>query len=380
MIIKVGTHKCEIEKSPVNELEVNVTKIQFEFDEALENLVKEAYFTLEGHTYKVLIQENECYIPNEVLIKKGTVEIGVVAFEVENEETITRYNPSPVYINTWEGSLKEADNTEPITPTDKEQIEQALLEVQSQMDNLDIEAEKVEDTATITIIGKDGEVKTTVQIKDGEKGEQGEPGVPGAVKFIIVQTLPTTDIQTDAIYLVPKEDQETTDLYDEYMYVNNEWELLGQKQITVDLTDYVKNTDYATASKGGVINKGGGYAFNVSNSGNAYCDSLNYSQYTNSYWGNTFISKGTLENVIAGKGLVSNTNWATDSVGGVVKVISEFGVQAYNGYLSALVKTYAQYQSMQDYGIIGKGTLENVLTAKIGDIDSVLDAINGEVQ
>lgn len=137
MLVKVHEHTIEIVEKPVNELEVNVTKITFEFDESMENLTKEAYFTYNNHTYKVLIQNNECYIPNEVLVEKGTIELGVVAFEVEDEETLIRYNPKPVYFATWEGSLKEADNTEPITPTDKEQIESAIAQLQSDVEELD---------------------------------------------------------------------------------------------------------------------------------------------------------------------------------------------------------------------------------------------------
>jgi hypothetical protein len=231
--------------------------------------------------------------------------------------------------------MVEADNTEPITPTDKEQIEAQLTEISNQMDNIDIEAQKVEHTTTITITRKDG-TSYEVEVLDGEKGEQGEPGVPGAVKFIIVQTLPTEDIQTDAIYLVPSEEPTTQDLYLEYMYINNQWELLGQKQIVVDLTDYVKNTDYATASKGGVFKIANNFATAIYN-GQLYATEISYSGYTSTFSNNGFISKGTLENVITGKGLINNQ-----------------------------VNNLANYYT--------KTEIDNT----IGDIASVIDAINGE--
>lgn len=127
MKIIVNAHKCIIDKTPVNELEINITKCEFEFaEEITSEFVKEAYFTLNGATYKQIIVNDECDIPGEVLEKKGTIEIGVVAYLVEDEDTIKRYNPSPAYFNTWEGSLKDAENSEPITPTDKEQLWQAL--------------------------------------------------------------------------------------------------------------------------------------------------------------------------------------------------------------------------------------------------------------
>lgn len=180
MKIIVGQHKLEIVKEPVNEREIDISKCEFEFDEAITSeYVKEAYFTLEGNTYKQIIVNNECDIPSEVLAKKGTVEIGVVAFLVEDEEEIKRYNPSPAYFNTWVGSLKDnAENSEPVTPSDKEQIEAIVQGVRAEMDNLDIDAEKEGTTTTVTITKKDG-TPQVVEILDGEKGDKGDKGDTG---------------------------------------------------------------------------------------------------------------------------------------------------------------------------------------------------------
>ena len=77
----------------------------------------------------------------------------------------------------------------------------------------------------------------------------------------IVEALPEQGLP-NRTYFVPKTDQQTNDLYDEYMWVNNKWEFVGTRQIEVDLTNYVKNTDYATTIKGGIvqISTGGGLA------------------------------------------------------------------------------------------------------------------------
>lgn len=48
----------------------------------------------------------------------------------------------------------------------------------------------------------------------------------------IVSSLPTEDIDTHTIYFLPKEDPETGDYYEEYIYVNNAWERIGTTQIT----------------------------------------------------------------------------------------------------------------------------------------------------
>lgn len=170
MKLIVKPHKIEIEKNPVNEKEINITKCEFVFDEEITNeFVKEAYFTLNGESYKQIILNNECNIPHEVLEEKGTVEIGVVAFIIEDETIVKRYNPSPVYISTLDGSLKDAENSEPITPSDKEQMEQAIQDMEIKMNNLDIDAEKVGTTATITITKKDGTTKS-VDVNDGDSG------------------------------------------------------------------------------------------------------------------------------------------------------------------------------------------------------------------
>lgn len=184
MKLIVNPHKIEIEKTPVNEREVNITECQFEFSEEITNeFVKEAYFTLNGESYKQVIVNNECDIPHEVLEKKGTVEIGVVAFIIEDETIVKRYNPSPVYISTLDGSLKDAENSQPITPSEFEQYEQALqdglAEVDERLDeanaiieqanNLDINVEKTGKVATVTITDKTGTDKS-VNVCDGDSG------------------------------------------------------------------------------------------------------------------------------------------------------------------------------------------------------------------
>lgn len=189
MILKVNPHKIEIVKSPVNEREINISKCTFEFaDEITNDYVKEAYFTFGGTTYKQIIVNDECDFPSEVLTKKGTVEIGVVAYLVENETEIKRYNPSPAYFDTWVGSLKDnAENSEPITPSEMEQFEQALNdglnEVNDKLDeidqaiddvneaiietnNLDLDVDKQGKVATVTITKKDTSTKI-VTLSDG---------------------------------------------------------------------------------------------------------------------------------------------------------------------------------------------------------------------
>lgn len=115
----------------------------------------------------------------------------------------------------------------------------------------------------------------------GEQGIQGEPGTPGKdgddgvsitsitqtgvqggtqvtitlsngqstsfvvynginTNFQVVNALPTENISTSTIYLVPSTTPGEENIYDEYIYVNGNWEHIGST--TVDLSDYVTKT------------------------------------------------------------------------------------------------------------------------------------------
>lgn len=58
--------------------------------------------------------------------------------------------------------------------------------------------------------------------------------------FLIVRELPTTDIKTNKIYLVPNQDGQGNNVYIEYLYVEDVWEKLGEFKPEVDLSECVK--------------------------------------------------------------------------------------------------------------------------------------------
>lgn len=64
----------------------------------------------------------------------------------------------------------------------------------------------------------------------------------------VVQTLPTNNISTTTVYLVTT-GNETNNLYTEYIYVNNAWEILGTQKL--DLSPYVRQTDLADVATTG---------------------------------------------------------------------------------------------------------------------------------
>ena len=263
MKIKVTKNECILEEENiVNKGEYNVTEVEFEFSEEYTNdLVKKAIFATEFGTYEKIIVNNKCTIPEEVLQQKGYVVIGVYAFKVMNETLDLRYSPKPFSKFIEDGSYtSNILNSEEITPTDKEQMEQAIQEMETKVDNLNIDANKVDTTTTITITKKDGTTKE-VEVLDGvginynwqgtslgikRENEQdyeyvnlkGDTGEPGQIEFIVVTELPQTG-REGTIYLVPlatPDMQENN--YAEYIWVNSSWELLGKIGVHVDLSNY----------------------------------------------------------------------------------------------------------------------------------------------
>lgn len=57
------------------------------------------------------------------------------------------------------------------------------------------------------------------------------------LSFKIVQEKPIEDIDTNVIYLIPKSGSETGNIYEEWIYIDNKWELLGTTDI--DLSNYM---------------------------------------------------------------------------------------------------------------------------------------------
>ena len=88
------------------------------------------------------------------------------------------------------------------------------------------------------------------------KGEKGDQGIPGStMEAVVVQSLPSTG-DTGKLYLVPTEDPQTQNIYDEYIWAKQSndtynWEKIGTTDI--DLSGYL--TD-ATVDGTSVVNNG----------------------------------------------------------------------------------------------------------------------------
>lgn len=72
-------------------------------------------------------------------------------------------------------------------------------------------------------------------------------GQISTISILVVQSLPTTDIQTNIIYLVPKSTAGTSNAYDEYINTDGTsagWELIGDTE--VDLSNYYTKSETDT--------------------------------------------------------------------------------------------------------------------------------------
>ena len=125
---------------------------------------------------------------------------------------------------------------------------------------------------TLTLTFTDGTTYTTPSIR-GEKGEQGEPAtdmdihICSASEYDSETRIPTIVNPDDkTFYLVPTEDGTSPDLFTEWVYVNNAWEMFGSASVDLDgyLTDVqingtsivsngVANVPIASDSVAGVI-------------------------------------------------------------------------------------------------------------------------------
>lgn len=66
----------------------------------------------------------------------------------------------------------------------------------------------------------------------------------GLLKRLIVSTLPTSNIDNNTIYMIAKSTSGINDAYNEFMYINNSWELVGSTE--TDLSDYYTQNEVNT--------------------------------------------------------------------------------------------------------------------------------------
>ena len=145
-----------IELSQLESGEVNSTQVEFIFTPEYEDLIKTAVFTLGDKSYKVILQNDKCFVPQEVLVEGNKITIGVYAFKVEGEDLKLRYSPVPVTAEILKGSyVEEAENTSHPTPTEIEQLMELISKNTSDIESLD--------NRVTTLENKEGSCETQIE-------------------------------------------------------------------------------------------------------------------------------------------------------------------------------------------------------------------------
>ena len=122
MRIEVTKSKCDvIEGYALNSGEYNINKLYFTFsEEYVDEYIKKALFVnKDGTPIEMVVANNECEIPYDILKTPGTYTLGVYAYEMNNDELVLRYSPEPTHFYVNNGSYME-DGISPTEPTPDE--------------------------------------------------------------------------------------------------------------------------------------------------------------------------------------------------------------------------------------------------------------------
>ena len=258
-------------------------------------------------------------------------------------------------------------------PSWVEIIDELVIETEkaiAKASNVNISSEQLTDGVKVITTNQDGEQTITI-VPQGPKGDKGDAG---AIKMLIVAELPSTGAD-DTIYLVPLETPDTTgNNYAEYVYINGAWELLGKIGVQVDLTDYVKNTDLQNTIDTSLIpvTKISGTFQNpidlrTLNNGN-YLLSGSIIIESNSYLttGGGYYASYNFPQFLA------SVNIDTSGEIPVKTIVSERGNFIYTNENNAWVL-------QEDVAYMGIDEVYEYVDGLVGDINTALDSINGEV-
>ena len=229
-----------------------------------ENLARVVYFD-EPELWKNTFGEGVCQLVHK---RSGDDAPYPVVLEIENNRVCWKITASDT-AKVGEGKcelryvvndivVKSKIWTTDVTPSLGEATAEPPEPEKAWVDQVLDAAEKVESATTHQpMIGENKnwfvwDANTLTYVDTGIVAE-GVPGKDGKLKFIPVNELPTEDIDVSAIYMKAVDEPTSENTYEEFIYVDGKWESLGTASIDIDLTDYVKNTDYATTSKQGLV-------------------------------------------------------------------------------------------------------------------------------
>lgn len=172
MILKVNKDNCEIKQNEVwNVGDYNVHTVQVELSEEFNGLVNKVRYFVEDNSYDMLITDNVAQVPYEATLTEGTIKIGVYGYDADTDILVQSTSPVNKFITsgTYTG---EADNTEPLTPTDKQQMESAIqqntddiIDLQNNKQDVLISGENIKTINNESILGSGN-----IEIQGGGSG------------------------------------------------------------------------------------------------------------------------------------------------------------------------------------------------------------------
>lgn len=160
MILKVNKDNCEIKQNEVwNVGDYNVHTVQVELSEEFNGLVNKVRYFVEDNSYDMLITDNVAQVPYEATLTEGTIKIGVYGYDADTDILVQSTSPVNKFITsgTYTG---DPDNTEPLTPTDKQQMESAIqqntddiIDLQNNKQDVLISGENIKTINNESILG-----------------------------------------------------------------------------------------------------------------------------------------------------------------------------------------------------------------------------------
>ena len=214
---------------------------------------------------------------------------GMTAEYIEDTKTLDFYSESGTALNPKWGNIQgDISNQTDLKDALENKQPKGNYALKTDLNNL---ANKSEIPTQVSELTNDSNFATQTQVM------QAIASIP-QFKLSIVNALPETG-EKMVLYFVPK-DGADNDIYNEYVWLEqtNTFEFLGST--AVDLTDYVKKTDYADYNVGGVIRQATYTGVRVDGSGILQGVARTLEQYYDgkSLAGTGFVCKTTLDNVL----------------------------------------------------------------------------------
>lgn len=188
-------------------------EIHFDIPEKYTNYNKKACFKADDKEFSLLIEDNVLVLTKDITQYNDVY----MSIEFFLDDIVARTNKIHLI---FEDTITGGD----VSTSDPQVI--VLDDLIEKVNNLDVD---LQDT-TLTISKKDGTKKSV-----DTKGEKGDKGDPGKFQVHIVEELPTTGAD-GVLYLIKKDTASGDDLYNEYLYADGKWNLIGNTHI--DLSDY----------------------------------------------------------------------------------------------------------------------------------------------